>query len=82
MDESWPNFDRDWAEIQEVAEPVKLNKFGYLVSKLIIPEIGNPETDLRSLSIREWAVELLWELKNKNANQATVTPLIRTPLSM
>ena len=71
MDESWPNFSKDWVIIQTAKAPAELNKFGHLVSKYIIPEIGNPETDLRSLSIREWAVELLWEIKNKDASQGT-----------
>ena len=72
---SWPSV-ATWEKIQALERPFALNEFGLELNRLILPDIGDPQTDLRSLSLREWTVEFIWLIKQNCEDVGTAQKLI------
>ena len=72
---SWPSV-ATWEKIQALERPFALNEFGLELNRLILPDIGDPQTDLRSLSLREWTVEFIWLIKQNCEDVGTAHKLI------
>ena len=72
---SWPSV-ATWEKIQALERPFALNEFGLELNRLILPGIGDPQTDLRSLSLREWTVEFIWLIKQNCEDLSAAQKLI------
>ena len=72
---SWPSI-ATWEKIQALERPFALNEFGLELNRLILPDIGDPQTDLRSLSLREWTVEFIWLIKQNCEDVSAAQKLI------
>ena len=72
---SWPSV-ATWEKIQALERPFALNEFGLELNRLILPDIGDPQTDLRSLSLREWTVEFIWLIKQNCEDVSAAQKLI------
>jgi len=72
---SWPS-EATWEKIQTLERPFALNEFGLELNRLIMPNIGDPQTDLRSLSLREWTVEFIWVIKQNCEDLSAAKKLI------
>ena len=72
---SWPSV-ATWEKIKALERPFALNEFGLELNRLILPDIGDPQTDLRSLSLREWTVEFIWLIKQNCEDLSAAQKLI------
>ena len=72
---SWPSV-ATWEKVQGLERPFALNEFGLELNRIILPGIGDPQTDLRSLSLREWTVEFIWLIKQNCEDLSAAQKLI------